>query len=88
MGFQRVCALKLVPNSIEGDPRFAEEPAREAAKGNKDPVVAISADAAATHQSVITAMDVLGKMGFSQLEIATVQQTPPTNQPPTAPPVS
>lgn len=31
MGFQRVCALKLVPNSIEGDARFAEELAREAA---------------------------------------------------------
>jgi biopolymer transport protein ExbD len=36
----------------------------------------LRADARATHQSVITAMDVLGKMGFSQLEIATVQQTP------------
>ena len=31
MGFQRVCALKLVPNAIEGDARFAEELAREAA---------------------------------------------------------
>src|SRR5215207_3324549 len=31
MGFQRVCALKLVPSPIEGDVRFAEELAREAA---------------------------------------------------------
>ena len=31
MGFQRVCALKLVANSIEGDVRLAEELAREAA---------------------------------------------------------
>jgi serine/threonine-protein kinase len=31
MGFQRLCALKLVPNSIEGDARLAEELAREAA---------------------------------------------------------
>ena len=38
--------------------------------------VVLRADARATHQAVITAMDVLGKMGFSQLEIATVQQTP------------
>jgi len=30
MGFQRVCALKLVPNAIEGDVRLAEELAREA----------------------------------------------------------
>jgi biopolymer transport protein ExbD len=38
--------------------------------------VVLRADARATHQAVITAMDVLGKMGFSQMEIATVQQTP------------
>jgi serine/threonine-protein kinase len=31
MGFQRLCALKLVANSIEGDARLAEELAREAA---------------------------------------------------------
>lgn len=37
--------------------------------------IALRADARATHQSVVTAMDVLGKMGFSQLDIATVQQT-------------
>src|SRR5262245_58303775 len=30
MGFQRVCALKLVPNALEGDVRLAEELAREA----------------------------------------------------------
>jgi serine/threonine protein kinase len=30
MGFQRLCTLKLVPNTIEGDARFAEELAREA----------------------------------------------------------
>jgi eukaryotic-like serine/threonine-protein kinase len=31
MGFRRVCALKLVANSLEGDVRLAEELAREAA---------------------------------------------------------
>jgi len=36
--------------------------------------VVLRADGRATHQSVVTAMDVLGKMGFSQLDIATVQQ--------------
>lgn len=41
----------------------------------RDARVVLRADARATHQAVITAMDVLGKMGFAQLEIATVQQT-------------
>ncbi len=36
--------------------------------------VVLRADGRATHQSVVTAMDVLGKMGFSALDIATVQQ--------------
>ncbi|AUX48569.1 protein kinase [Sorangium cellulosum] len=30
LGFRRVCELKLVPNTAEGDPRFADELAREA----------------------------------------------------------
>jgi eukaryotic-like serine/threonine-protein kinase len=30
LGFRRTCALKLVPNAAEGDPRFADELAREA----------------------------------------------------------
>ncbi|MGK3998382.1 serine/threonine-protein kinase [Sorangium sp. So ce1024] len=30
LGFRRVCVLKLVPNTAEGDPRFADELAREA----------------------------------------------------------
>ncbi len=34
--------------------------------------ITIRADGRATHQSVITAMDVAGKLGFSQLNIATV----------------
>ncbi|HMA10967.1 MAG TPA: biopolymer transporter ExbD [Steroidobacteraceae bacterium] len=42
---------------------------------DRDIRVVLRADARATHQSVVTAMDVLGKMGFSQLDIATVQQT-------------
>jgi biopolymer transport protein ExbD len=38
--------------------------------------VVLRADARATHQAVVTAMDVLGKMGFAELDIATVQQSP------------
>jgi biopolymer transport protein ExbD len=36
--------------------------------------VVLRADARSTHQSVITAMDVLGKMGFQQIDVATIQQ--------------
>ncbi len=38
--------------------------------------VTIRADASTTHQSVITAMDVLGKLGFSEINIATIPAAP------------
>lgn len=41
----------------------------------RDLPVFIRADAAATHQAVVTAMDVAGQLGFDKLNIATV--TPP-----------
>ena len=41
----------------------------------RDQPVFIRADAAATHQAVVTAMDVAGQLGFVKLNIATV--TPP-----------
>ena len=41
----------------------------------RDLPVFIRADAAATHQAVITAMDVAGQLGFVKINIATV--TPP-----------
>ncbi|MDB6082291.1 MAG: biopolymer transporter ExbD, partial [Gammaproteobacteria bacterium] len=34
----------------------------------------IRADARTTHQAVVTAMDVAGRLGFAQLNIATVHQ--------------
>ncbi len=36
--------------------------------------VTLRADARTTHQSVITAMDVLARLGFVELNIATVRQ--------------
>jgi biopolymer transport protein ExbD len=36
--------------------------------------ITIRADARATHQAVVTAMDVAGKLGFTQLNIATVHE--------------
>jgi biopolymer transport protein ExbD len=38
----------------------------------RDLPVFVRADADATHQSVVTAMDVAGQLGFSRLNIATV----------------
>jgi biopolymer transport protein ExbD len=38
--------------------------------------VTLRADAHATHQAVITAMDVLGRLGFSEVNIATVKEEP------------
>jgi biopolymer transport protein ExbD len=39
--------------------------------------VTIRADATATHQAVVTAMDVAGRLGFVQLNIATVHERQP-----------
>ena len=44
---------------------------REAAKGVKDPVVAISADAAATHQSVINVMESARIAGYNHISFTT-----------------
>jgi biopolymer transport protein ExbD len=37
--------------------------------------VTVRADGRATHQSVVSAMDVLGKLGFVRLNIATVEES-------------
>ena len=42
--------------------------------GSERGPLTIRADARTTHQSVVTAMDVAGKLGFSQLNIATVHE--------------
>ena len=38
--------------------------------------VTLRADGRATHQSVITAMDILGRLGFVEINVATVQEEP------------
>jgi biopolymer transport protein ExbD len=48
----------------------------EVAGEGRDAHVVLRADAHATHQAVVTAMDVLGRMGFAQLDIATIQAEP------------
>ena len=37
----------------------------------------VRADGRATHQSVVTAMDVLGKLGFVRINIATIEDSKP-----------
>ena len=43
---------------------------------NRSIRITLRADARATHQSVITAMDVLGRLGFAEINIATVKDEP------------
>jgi biopolymer transport protein ExbD len=43
------------------------------AGSNRDMTVTIRADGRATQQSVVTAMDVLGQLGFVRLDIATIR---------------
>jgi biopolymer transport protein ExbD len=41
----------------------------------RDTPVTIRADARATHQAVVTAMDVVGRLGFRGINIATINET-------------
>jgi biopolymer transport protein ExbD len=50
---------------------------QEVAGADRERPVTVRADARATHQSVITAMDVLGKLGFVKINIATVEDPAP-----------
>lgn len=45
----------------------------EVTLGNRDVALVLIADAEATHQSVVRAMDAIGQSGFSRLSIATRQ---------------
>ena len=46
----------------------------EVAGADRNKPVTVRADGRATHQSVISAMDVLGKLGFVRINIATVEE--------------
>ena len=49
----------------------------EAAKAGKDSVIIISADASATHQSVITVMEAARRQGLTQITFATQSAAQP-----------
>jgi len=46
------------------------------AGSNRSMRVTLRADGRATHQSVVTAMDILGRLGFVELNVATVRDEP------------
>lgn len=54
-----------------GNPAAFAQALRDAAKGAKDPVIAISADAAATHQSVINVMEAARLAGYNHISFTT-----------------
>ena len=49
----------------------------EVAGVDRSKPVTLRADGRATHQSVVSAMDVLGKLGFVRINIATVEESKP-----------
>ncbi len=67
-GGYRVNGRALINNS----PATLEAAIGKAAGKNRAVPVTIRADARATHQSVVTAMDVAGRAGYRQINIATV----------------
>ena len=52
------------------------------AGAQRDLPITIRADARATHQSVVTAMDVVGRLGFRAINIATVNEPTAANPAP------
>jgi biopolymer transport protein ExbD len=69
-GSYRVNERALLNNSRE----TLRSALRKVADGAAGQPVTIRADARATHQSVVTAMDVAARLGFTQVNIATINQ--------------
>src|SRR3954464_12816742 len=62
---------------INSSPDTLRAAIMEVAGADRSKPVTVRADGRATHQSVVTAMDVLGKLGFVRLNIATVEDSKP-----------
>ncbi|MFO1407245.1 MAG: biopolymer transporter ExbD [Steroidobacteraceae bacterium] len=67
-GAYRVNGRPLINNA----PETLAAALGKAAEGNRALPITIRADARAMHQSVVTAMDVAGRAGYRQINIATV----------------
>jgi len=65
---------------INSRPETLRNAIQKVSDGNSDLPLTISADANATHQSVVTAMGVAGRLGFVQISIATLND-PDAEQP-------
>jgi biopolymer transport protein ExbD len=59
---------------LKSDPASLREAIVRVAGDKRDQTVLLRADANTPHQSVVTAMDVLGKLGFARLSIATAPE--------------
>jgi biopolymer transport protein ExbD len=57
---------------INTDPSTLREAVTREAGKERDMPITIRADGQASHQSVVTAMDVVGRLGFSNLNIVTI----------------
>lgn len=73
-GSYRVNDQELINNSAD----TLSAAITRVAGADREQAVLVRADARATHQAVVTAMDVIGRLGFKMLSIATVNQ--PDNQ--------
>lgn len=57
---------------INSRPETIRNALRKISQGNSELPLTISADANTKHQFVVTAMDIAGRLGFTQINIATV----------------
>jgi biopolymer transport protein ExbD len=60
---------------INSSPDTLRAAIQEVSGADRSKPVTVRADGRATHQSVVTAMDVLGKLGFVRINIATVEDS-------------
>lgn len=58
---------------VNASPDTLRKAIEQVAPARHDVPVSLRADGRATHQSVVTAMDVLGQLGFAQLNFVTTQ---------------
>ena len=73
-GTYRVNDRELINNS----PDTLRAAFQEVAGADRNKPATVRADGRATHQSVVTAMDVLGKLGFVKINIATIDESKPS----------
>jgi biopolymer transport protein ExbD len=60
---------------VNSSPDTLRSAIEKVAPAQRDQPVSLRADGRATHQSVVTAMDVLGQLGFAQLNFVTTRQS-------------